>query len=58
MNTDGDTMTGPLVVADSVRSATSEYRRYYHLALAAFDPGASGATWTDPAGPVGKIICR
>ena len=30
------------------RCATSLYRRYYHLPLAAFDPGASGATWVDP----------
>jgi len=29
-----------------VRTATTLYRRYYHLALASFDPGARGATWT------------
>ena len=30
-----------------VRASTAIYRRYYHLALASFDPGASGATWID-----------
>ena len=35
-----------LVVTDTfIRAATTIYRRYYHLAIAAFDPGASGATW-------------
>lgn len=32
-----------------VRATTSTYRRYYHLPLASLDPGASGATWTDPS---------
>lgn len=30
-----------------VRHSSASYRRYYHLALASFDPGASGATWTN-----------
>lgn len=35
------------VLTDTViRAATTLYRRYYHLSLASFDPGASGATWT------------
>jgi hypothetical protein len=33
-----------------LRGATSLYRRYYHVALAAVNPGASGATWTPPDG--------
>jgi len=37
------------VVTDTViRGATSLYRRYYHLPISGFDPGASGATWTAP----------
>jgi hypothetical protein len=32
-----------------LRGATSLYRRYYHLPLAAINPGASGATWTAPS---------
>ncbi|MCK5605734.1 hypothetical protein KAR91_27815 [Candidatus Pacearchaeota archaeon] len=31
-----------------LRTENADYRRYYHLPIAAFDPGASGATWTDP----------
>jgi len=38
----------PLEVDGFVRTTNADYRRYYHLALAAFDPGASGATWIDP----------
>jgi len=30
------------------RTTTSLYRRYYHIPLAATNPGASGATWTSP----------
>jgi len=30
------------------RTTTSLYRRYYHMPLAAFNPGATGATWTPP----------
>lgn len=33
-----------------LRTDTSRYRRYYHLPLASFDPGASGATWTSATG--------
>lgn len=33
-------------IGDFIRSATSIYRRYYHLPLGGFDPGASGATYT------------
>jgi len=29
-----------------VRSSTASYRRYYHLPVDSFNPGASGATWT------------
>ncbi|NHJ87771.1 MAG: hypothetical protein FK734_20080 [Asgard group archaeon] len=32
--------------SNQVRSLTSSYRRYYHIPLGAFDPGASGATYT------------
>lgn len=39
---------GDVIVGGEVRADTTLYRRYYHLALAAFDPGASGATWVDP----------
>lgn len=36
-----------LMTTESVyRTETSLYRRYYHLSLASFDPGASGAVWT------------
>ena len=35
-------------VADWVRHTSASYRRYYHLSVGGFDPGASGATWTDP----------
>ena len=39
------------VVSDTVvRGATTLYRRYYHMAIAAFDPGAAGATWVPPDG--------
>ena len=31
-----------------VRHTAANYRRYYHLSVGGFDPGASGATWTDP----------
>jgi len=31
-----------------LRATTAIYRRYYHLSMAAFNPGASGATWTAP----------
>jgi len=33
-----------------VRAASTVYRRYYHLSVGGFDPGASGAAWTDPDG--------
>jgi len=33
-----------------VRTNTTKYRRYYHLYSESFDPGASGASWTDPDG--------
>ena len=33
-----------------LRADTARYRRYYHLALNAFNPGASGATWTSATG--------
>jgi hypothetical protein len=29
-----------------IRHSSSNYRRYYHMALEATNPGASGATWT------------
>lgn len=31
--------------AGTVRSSTSEYRRYYHIPMTAASPGATGATW-------------
>ena len=31
--------------AGFLRAETAQYRRYYHLSLASFNPGASGATW-------------
>ena len=31
-----------------IRTTTTLYRRYYHLPIGSFDPGASGATWTNP----------
>ena len=37
------------VVSDTVlRSATTLYRRYYHMDLSSVNPGGSGATWTPP----------
>lgn len=33
-----------------VRAATTLYRRYYHLPLGSFDPGAAGATFVPPDG--------
>lgn len=33
-------------VSNFVRHTSSDYRRYYHLPVSAFNPGASGATWT------------
>ena len=33
-----------------LRTTTSLYRRYYHLPVASFDPGASGAAWQDADG--------
>lgn len=45
--TDIDLHAGSQVNTDTViRGATTLYRRYYHLPLASFDPGASGTTWT------------
>jgi hypothetical protein len=38
-----------LKTSSPFRAATSLYRRYYHLSTNAFDPGASGATWTAPS---------
>ena len=32
-----------------LRSTTASYRRYYHLPVAAFNPGASGATFVPPS---------
>ena len=40
---------GTTTVGDVVRGATTLYRRYYHLSVGGFDPGASGATWVDPS---------
>ncbi len=52
VDTNGDltiTASGDEIkVADWVRHTSASYRRYYHLPLASFDPGASGATWTSP----------
>jgi len=40
---------GGLVTIDNfIRSGEANYRRYYHIPIAAFDPGASGATWVNP----------
>lgn len=36
---------GYFKTSDEIRTATSLYRRYYHIALGAANPGASGATW-------------
>jgi len=50
VDTNGDLTVTPsgtqLLSTDFVRATTTLYRRYYHLPLASFDPGASGATWT------------
>lgn len=45
---DGNSPTGRFRIGSNgfLRSKTTNYRRYYHLPLASFDPGASGATWT------------
>lgn len=32
-----------------LRAATTLYRRYYHIPVAAVNPGGSGATWTAPS---------
>jgi hypothetical protein len=46
--TDGRIDTsGNLLIDSEIRGTTTLYRRYYHLPLASFDPGASGAAWTD-----------
>lgn len=37
----------PNIFNSFLRTNTSDYRRYYHLPIASFDPGASGATYTD-----------
>ena len=51
VDTNGDltiTASGDEIkVADWVRHTSASYRRYYHLDLASFDPGASGATWVE-----------
>lgn len=36
-------------VADWVRHTSASYRRYFHLPMSSLDPGASGATWTNPS---------
>jgi len=41
------TPTGGLHISDWARHTSANYRRYYHLDITGFDPGASGATWTD-----------
>ena len=55
---DGDTNDGQIKFMEDedyfesssfIRTATSLYRRYYHLLIDAFNPGASGATWTPPS---------
>jgi len=47
LHVDGNAkVTGTVEIGDHIRSTTSIYRRYYHLSLASFDPGLSGATWT------------
>ena len=33
---------------NTLRTATSLYRRYYHISLGSANPGASGATWVSP----------
>lgn len=52
---DGETNDGTLTWMEDeaifqfdnyLRTSTSLYRRYYHLPINGFDPGASGATWT------------
>lgn len=40
----------PIIVTDTIRASTTSYRRYYHLSVGGFDPGASGATWVNPDG--------
>lgn len=38
-----------MLLTDFIRSTGSSlYRRYYHLPIASFDPGASGASWVSP----------
>ena len=37
---------GLVTAASHYQTATSIYRRYYHVPLSAINPGASGATWT------------
>lgn len=46
VNPSSVTINGNVICSDNIRSNTSSYRRYYHLPIASFDPGASGATWT------------
>lgn len=52
VDTNGDltiTVSGDEIkVADWVRHTSADYRRYFHLTVGGFDPGASGATWTNP----------
>ena len=35
-------------VSDFLRADASDYRRYYHMGIGKFNPGASGAVWTAP----------
>ena len=41
--------TGNFLVSNFARSSATNYRRYYHLPISAFDPGASGATFVPPS---------
>jgi len=40
-------ITNGAIFGDQPRTATSLYRRYYHIPLGSSNPGASGATWVD-----------
>lgn len=41
-----DSTDDVLTINKYIRSETANYKRYYHFAIGAFNPGASGATWT------------
>lgn len=54
MSVTGAVSVSSLTVTNTVRGATTNYRRYYHVATGSFDPGASGATWSSSDG---NVLC-